>query len=1055
MFSNTADSFGGGAYIYSSSGTLDVSGGGINNNSSKDDGGGIRVYQGSVTLNGTQVLGNSSGDDGGGVYVYQGSATLTETQVFSNTAVGDGGGVYVYAGAGRLDVSGGEINNNVAGGQGGGVGVYQGSATLSGTLVFSNTAGGGLVNGYGGGVYINQGKVTLTETHVVSNAVYGNFVLGGGVCVYADEATLDVSGGEISRNTTFGFQSSGGGICAWYGSATLNATQVVNNSVSGIGLGGGLGVGEEGSATLNGSQVYSNTASLAGGGAAIAGSMTLSGTQIAANEAQIGSALYNAGAVTPTTALTIAGDIAQVAGVFAGGSHDLRIEGKLQLAGGDFYAPAVPANTFALTGPFTHTAGTYHQTQVVNGSDDVEFPKAGGVILNANGQDLGDTEVALTAGATCDGITAGEAISHCYTMTPTNDTGRDAIVTFFYLADELPAGHACTRTQAYRWTGAWGTPWMLDTGYGADGRLCGTDPRSLRVTGVTDFGDFALRDPLPVLLNITKSVSPTTDVAYRGTVTYTVSLENLGSAEDPQVLFTDSLPTQVAFGAWIISPTNTLLANGAITWTGYVTQDHTLTWKWTATHTGDYGDIVTNTAEFSGTVQVGASEAVFTVSDPADITVAPLSLDFGDQAVDAGPTLSKTVSITNDGGADLHISAVTATGDSGAFNLADSGESTLTPGGTRTIEVAFDPATTGAKAVTLTIQSDDPDEPGVAVNLSGVGTSAAGPEITVVPSSLAFGAQDVDAGPTPSQVVTITNDGSADLHVASISLGGGDAAHFEIESGGSPGVLTPGNTRAVQVSFDPSTTGAKSANLTIQSDDGDEPSVAVALSGTGTALANSPPVMLSHIGNQVTAMSTPLSVTFTISDSDDPLDGLWVYAASSNLTLVNGGLAGTVMTGGGMSVACAGGQCALWITPTVGITGTTAITVTVDDSRATDSDAFVLAVGDVNAPPEFTSTPPLTGTVGVLYTYDVTASDPNVGDVLAITASTRPTWLTLTDNGDGTATLSGTPVMTGTFDVALEVSDGQDTDTQSFTITVEAAPVSDYDIFLPLVLRES
>ena len=107
------------------------------------------------------------------------------------------------------------------------------------------------------------------------------------------------------------------------------------------------------------------------------------------------------------------------------------------------------------------------------------------------------------------------------------------------------------------------------------------------------------------------------------------------------------------------------------------------------------------------------------------------------------------------------------------------------------------------------------------------------PEITVAPGSLAFGAQDVDAGPALSQTVTITNDGSADLHVPSISLTGGDAAHFQIESGGSPVTLTQGSTRTVQVSFDPSTTGAKSANLTIQSDGSDEGMVNVALSGTG------------------------------------------------------------------------------------------------------------------------------------------------------------------------------------------------------------------------------
>ncbi|MCP4542747.1 MAG: hypothetical protein GY832_36960, partial [Chloroflexi bacterium] len=223
--------------------------------------------------------------------------------------------------------------------------------------------------------------------------------------------------------------------------------------------------------------------------------------------------------------------------------------------------------------------------------------------------------------------------------------------------------------------------------------------------------------------------------------------------------------------------------------------------------------------------------------------------------------------------------------------------------------------------------------------------------------------------------------------------------------------------------------------------------------GNDVVLAANAVPTISNIGNQVTDMSVPLSVTFTISDTDDPVSGLWVYAESSNLELVNGGLTGTLMLGGGMSIDCIDTQCTLWITPTTGITGTTTITVTVDDSLSAASDSFVLAVGDVNVPPEFTSSPVTVGTVGVLYTYDVTASDPNVDDTLTITATTKPIWLALTDNGDGTATLSGTPTMTDTYDVVLEVSDGEDNDTQAFTITVDAAPVADSYIYLPLVLR--
>jgi hypothetical protein len=87
------------------------------------------------------------------------------------------------------------------------------------------------------------------------------------------------------------------------------------------------------------------------------------------------------------------------------------------------------------------------------------------------------------------------------------------------------------------------------------------------------------------------------------------------------------------------------------------------------------------------------------------------------------------------------------------------------------------------------------------------------------------------------------------------------------------------------------------------------------------------------------------------------------------------------------------------------------------------------------------------------YTYTVTASDADDGDVLDITAPRLPSWLTLTDNGDGTAVLSGSPraAHVGNHDVELRARDAAGlTDIQAFTITVE--PII-YRVYLPLATR--
>jgi len=88
-----------------------------------------------------------------------------------------------------------------------------------------------------------------------------------------------------------------------------------------------------------------------------------------------------------------------------------------------------------------------------------------------------------------------------------------------------------------------------------------------------------------------------------------------------------------------------------------------------------------------------------------------------------------------------------------------------------------------------------------------------------------------------------------------------------------------------------------------------------------------------------------------------------------------------------------------------------------------------------NSIPQFTSTAVTSGTVGNVYTYNITATDSD-NDDLTIIATLKPDWLTLTDNGNGTAILTGTPTEAGDFDVTIQVSDGIDTDDQSFTIVV-------------------
>jgi len=118
--------------------------------------------------------------------------------------------------------------------------------------------------------------------------------------------------------------------------------------------------------------------------------------------------------------------------------------------------------------------------------------------------------------------------------------------------------------------------------------------------------------------------------------------------------------------------------------------------------------------------------------------------------------------------------------------------------------------------------------------------TAAVPEIGVS-SADSFAA--VDVGSTSTRTFTIANSGNFVLSVSSVALGGPDAGQFSLGYGtclvANPTVAAAGSC-TVQVTFAPTSNGAKSATLTILSDDDDEGTVTVALSAQAGSTAPIP-----------------------------------------------------------------------------------------------------------------------------------------------------------------------------------------------------------------------
>lgn len=109
------------------------------------------------------------------------------------------------------------------------------------------------------------------------------------------------------------------------------------------------------------------------------------------------------------------------------------------------------------------------------------------------------------------------------------------------------------------------------------------------------------------------------------------------------------------------------------------------------------------------------------------------------------------------------------------------------------------------------------------------------PDISVSPTSKNFGDVQVGSSSAP-QTFTVSNEGTADLEVGTITLGGTNADQFSIQNDNvSEQTIAPEDSATLEVVFSPTSTGTKTAQLSIPSNDPDEDPLTVSLQGRGTA----------------------------------------------------------------------------------------------------------------------------------------------------------------------------------------------------------------------------
>lgn len=297
----------------------------------------------------------------------------------------------------------------------------------------------------------------------------------------------------------------------------------------------------------------------------------------------------------------------------------------------------------------------------------------------------------------------------------------------------------------------------------------------------------------------------------------------------------------------------------------------------------------------------------------------------------------------------------------------------------------------------------------------------AGTDLVDGTASINFGSQNVSTI-SLAKTFTITNGGTASLTGLAITKDGTNASDFTVGSLGTA-TLTPGGSTTFTATFAPGSTGVLSAMIHITSNDSDEGSFDIVLTGTGV---NSQPV-LSLSGFPVTlGEGQTATKTGTVSDANSN-DIVTVTASVGTLTHNAGA-----------------GTWSWSFTPGNGPAQSQTVTISASDGvNVPRTRTFSLTVTNIAPTLELGANTNLPPGVGML-SRAIVFSDPATGETYAGTvdygAGAGPQPLAVSSM-DKTLTLAHAYAESGTFTVSVLLNDGDGGSAlDSFTVTVSPLP---------------
>jgi hypothetical protein len=442
----------------------------------------------------------------------------------------------------------------------------------------------------------------------------------------------------------------------------------------------------------------------------------------------------------------------------------------------------------------------------------------------------------------------------------------------------------------------------------------------------------------------------------------------------------------------------------------------------------------------AGTFSVTSTGAPTAALSATSTPALPSGLTFKDNG-NGTATLAGTPPAGSQGTYALTVTARNSAGTATqSFTLTVNSGLAITSAATATATAgqafSFTVTTAGSPAPTLTHTGTLPSGVTFTANSNGTATLSGTPAATAKgPYAITFTAKNSTG--TTSQAFTLTVDNvPAFSSSAAITETAGTAFTYTVAATGYPTAKLSSGTLPAGVGFSDNGNGTGSLSGTTAVKAGTYTVTITAANAGGTA-SQTITLTVKAAGtvepvptftNAVAATATSgTAFTFTVTTVGSP-----TTTYTTNVTHSGTLPAGVSFSNNGNGTATLTG------TPTAASGGTYPITLTATNTGGTTTQSFVLTV---TGPPAITTATTATATDGSGFTFVVKTTG---APAPALTeAGALPQGLSWADNGNGTATLSGTPGVGqgGVYKLTFSASNSGGTATQSFSLTVDQAPV--------------